>query len=334
LKNLKEFKFFEESQIAFKPTYKFDKFSDEYDTSEKQRVPAWTDRVLFKGQDLTSLKYNSTSTIKFSDHRPVYNIFSSRFKIVDETYKEDLSRKIKEAYKMDTKNHENLIELNDAQISSSSSNSLSSDAPSLPIRRQGKNLVPAANLIDFESSSASSSTPALAPQLPIRRSIPPPYNPVETKNMLIPGLTPSSIEKSVDLEINKNGNRQSSDTKASSVNSYSYSVMSPTVSRSSTPVKNINNPPPPPPRKSNTIISAPVSTSSLNSNVSTSSYSSNIVTDNGSTHSTNHVHPKIAPIVPTKPKNLNEIYSKSQDLPSSAPVPSQSWSVMTPTKKL
>ncbi|ROT80516.1 putative synaptojanin-1 [Penaeus vannamei] len=41
------FKGFIEGDIAFAPTYKYDLFSDDYDTSEKSRIPAWTDRVLF-----------------------------------------------------------------------------------------------------------------------------------------------------------------------------------------------------------------------------------------------------------------------------------------------
>lgn len=42
------FKNFIEGPICFPPTYKYDVFSDDYDTSEKQRAPAWTDRVLWK----------------------------------------------------------------------------------------------------------------------------------------------------------------------------------------------------------------------------------------------------------------------------------------------
>lgn len=39
---------FSEGAINFLPTYKFDVGSDVYDTSQKQRVPSWTDRILYK----------------------------------------------------------------------------------------------------------------------------------------------------------------------------------------------------------------------------------------------------------------------------------------------
>jgi phosphatidylinositol-bisphosphatase len=42
---LQVFQGFEEGELAFAPTYKYDLFSDDWDTSEKARTPSWTDRV-------------------------------------------------------------------------------------------------------------------------------------------------------------------------------------------------------------------------------------------------------------------------------------------------
>jgi len=66
---------FAEGIITFPPTFKFDKSSDEYDTSHKQRIPAWTDRVLFKPLGTRVLEYNSIRDSRHSDHRPVYATF-------------------------------------------------------------------------------------------------------------------------------------------------------------------------------------------------------------------------------------------------------------------
>ena len=66
---------FAEGKITFPPTFKFDKLSDDYDTSHKQRIPAWTDRVLFKPFGTRVLEYDSIRNARHSDHRPVYASF-------------------------------------------------------------------------------------------------------------------------------------------------------------------------------------------------------------------------------------------------------------------
>lgn len=67
---------FYEGTLAFKPTYKYNIGSNNYDTSYKVRVPSWTDRILFKIDDHEHINatlrcYDSIDSIRSSDHRPV-----------------------------------------------------------------------------------------------------------------------------------------------------------------------------------------------------------------------------------------------------------------------
>lgn len=87
------FPFYDEAKITFNPTYKFDVGTDMYDTSEKQRIPAWCDRVLRKGNNLRQISYNS-APLRFSDHRPVYATFLCGVSIVDEKRKDELSAQL------------------------------------------------------------------------------------------------------------------------------------------------------------------------------------------------------------------------------------------------
>lgn len=75
---------FSEGAITFPPTYKFDVGTDNYDTSEKNRVPAWTDRILYKGSK-AHLMYYSLAPLYESDHRPVV----AGFKILINNSKEN-----------------------------------------------------------------------------------------------------------------------------------------------------------------------------------------------------------------------------------------------------
>lgn len=65
-----------EPPLYFRPTYKFDEGTDQYDTGSKKRIPAWTDRILYvPTPNIQCLSYNSDVSLKSSDHRPVYATF-------------------------------------------------------------------------------------------------------------------------------------------------------------------------------------------------------------------------------------------------------------------
>ena len=71
---------FFEGNIHFPPTYKFQDGTDNYDYNE--RVPGWTDRILYRANNLSDVilcKYSSIFEAKTSDHKPVYAIFKINF---------------------------------------------------------------------------------------------------------------------------------------------------------------------------------------------------------------------------------------------------------------
>jgi len=74
---------FDEPQITFAPTYKYNRGSTEYDSSEKKRIPAWCDRILYTRNSnivpLNYLRYEAT----VSDHRPISAAFRMNIKKVD-----------------------------------------------------------------------------------------------------------------------------------------------------------------------------------------------------------------------------------------------------------
>jgi endonuclease/exonuclease/phosphatase family metal-dependent hydrolase len=73
----------EEKPITFAPTYKYDVGTDNYDTSEKKRSPAWCDRILYRGLGRVKMdSYRRWESPKTSDHRPVSGQFRIRVKTV------------------------------------------------------------------------------------------------------------------------------------------------------------------------------------------------------------------------------------------------------------
>lgn len=89
----KTFPYYHEQTPNFLPTYKFNLGTDEYDTSEKARIPAWCDRILTKGDNLKQLYYDS-APLRFSDHRPVWGLFQCTVSVVDQARKEAISAEL------------------------------------------------------------------------------------------------------------------------------------------------------------------------------------------------------------------------------------------------
>ncbi|KAK3718355.1 Inositol-1,4,5-trisphosphate 5-phosphatase 1 [Vermiconidia calcicola] len=89
------FPHYSETTPSFMPTYKFNLGTDEYDTSEKARIPAWTDRILTRGDNLRQLHYDS-APLRFSDHRPVWGLFKCTVSVVDQAKKDNISSELYE----------------------------------------------------------------------------------------------------------------------------------------------------------------------------------------------------------------------------------------------
>jgi hypothetical protein len=89
----KAFKGFSEGPIRFAPTYKYDNGTNVYDTSEKMRVPAWTDRVIFNGSGLKQLAYERSELIS-SDHKPVKALFDVQLRIVNKDVKDRIQQEL------------------------------------------------------------------------------------------------------------------------------------------------------------------------------------------------------------------------------------------------
>lgn len=74
---------YEEGPINFSPTYKYDANTDNFDSSEKSRPPAWCDRILWRGRGVIQTAYSSVMNIRASDHKPVYAIFTTPIQAID-----------------------------------------------------------------------------------------------------------------------------------------------------------------------------------------------------------------------------------------------------------
>ncbi|KAG0244691.1 Endonuclease/exonuclease/phosphatase [Mortierella sp. GBAus27b] len=76
---------FDEPPITFQPTFKYDVGTNTWDSSEKRRVPAYTDRILYRSKgtskdNVEALFYKSHMEQIISDHKPVSALFKLKVK--------------------------------------------------------------------------------------------------------------------------------------------------------------------------------------------------------------------------------------------------------------
>eukprot|EP00128_Syssomonas_multiformis_P012082 Colp12_sorted_trinity150504_noHs@19516 len=88
------FPLFLEGTLDFAPTYKYDPGTDDFDSSEKRRVPAWCDRVLWKGDNIKQLTYRGHMALKTSDHKPVSSMFEVKAKVINPEIEREIHQSI------------------------------------------------------------------------------------------------------------------------------------------------------------------------------------------------------------------------------------------------
>ncbi|KAG9070507.1 hypothetical protein KI688_008045 [Linnemannia hyalina] len=88
---------FNESELRFAPTYKYDPGTDTYDTSSKHRTPAWCDRILWRGRHVRQLFYKRNEC-RVSDHRPISGGFVVGVKRIDEAQRRVVEQQVKEGW--------------------------------------------------------------------------------------------------------------------------------------------------------------------------------------------------------------------------------------------
>lgn len=86
--------YFREKQPRFAPTYKYDRGTvDRFDSSEKARIPAWCDRILFyskKPEIIQISRYESIPEATLSDHKPIFGVFELKCRRIDEQIRSNL----------------------------------------------------------------------------------------------------------------------------------------------------------------------------------------------------------------------------------------------------
>ncbi|KAJ3316458.1 inositol polyphosphate 5-phosphatase, partial [Boothiomyces sp. JEL0866] len=172
---------FTESPPEFDPTYKYDNNSNIYDTSEKNRVPAWTDRVLYKGKGVNLVEYDRGEQT-MSDHRPVKAVFEVDVLQINK----ELKQKVENQIRQDPTLSNSSLKL--PPPSSSSSKWWETESlPEIPLV-QGPN-----PFYEFKA--------AKAPPIPNRPDVLNPFAEFETPAVKVPPPRPEKSSKLVTLNL-------------------------------------------------------------------------------------------------------------------------------------
>lgn len=87
------FRGFSEGPLKFVPTYKYDRRSDEWDSSEKRRSPAWCDRVLWRSRVPERVRQTQYTRYEanVSDHRPI----SAGFQVTVKRIEQEMRQRVR-----------------------------------------------------------------------------------------------------------------------------------------------------------------------------------------------------------------------------------------------
>ncbi|EFC44909.1 phosphatidylinositol polyphosphate 5-phosphatase [Naegleria gruberi] len=130
---------FKEGRITFPPTYKYDPGTLTFDTSEKRRIPSYTDRILWKGVKRDSVKqlcYQTHLNLLMSDHLPVSSIFETDVQI-------EVEHKFRQTRESIAREYEQLFPKTPQISTNQFINSLPSNEPTIQL---------SANEIHFENA--------------------------------------------------------------------------------------------------------------------------------------------------------------------------------------
>jgi len=91
---------YQEGEISFQPTYKYDPGTNTWDSSEKARPPAWTDRILWRGDNIKQTSYRSHMDLVVSDHKPVSAVFDVDIKVIDKSKRQKVREEVLKKFDM------------------------------------------------------------------------------------------------------------------------------------------------------------------------------------------------------------------------------------------